>query len=240
MTHIAAAVPTFKRQRKRPNCPAAAATAAVFKLFFEKGRDNGKQIPKSWDELLRQLQEGTIVPRSLHVSWLICTVHKGGSPRGELGVNALFINVRSSSGNKGSTFEHNIPLLWRAVRIERTHFRSVPLQRGASLLWEEIGVGMRPAQGEVKSVQCPRLIYRHGGNCCWPSEWGMRRRKWLFNKRLWQRWVSFLTGGLQLLIFYFPPDENVSHACALNQTITGEGRIKVVDLDLEKATFHTF
>lgn len=60
MTHIAAAVPTLERQRKRPKCPAV---AAVFKLF-EKERDNGIEIPKSWDEFFRQLQEGTIVPRS--------------------------------------------------------------------------------------------------------------------------------------------------------------------------------
>lgn len=46
MTHIAAALPTFKRQRKRPKCPAA----AVFKLIFEKERDNGMEIPKSRDE----------------------------------------------------------------------------------------------------------------------------------------------------------------------------------------------
>lgn len=72
------------------------------------------------------------------------------------GVNALFINVRSSSGNKGTTSEHSVPLSAppasplkpKSGANGEDAFQKRPTStRRAWLLREGTDAGVRPAQG---------------------------------------------------------------------------------------------
>lgn len=72
------------------------------------------EVAKSGNEFFRQLREGTTVPlltspvAACEPTDLYSAQRR--RPAGEnSGVNALFINVRSRSGNKGTTFEHRAP-----------------------------------------------------------------------------------------------------------------------------------